>query len=217
VPIKTKNCISLLALLLVLTSAASSQQPSTSKKRVPAMSSDDLPPGEASAGPATSTAADIPAGWNRYLMDGCGLSIALPTEPVTSDLGVPASRSLGIMGKNHTAFGDGFGVVVGHIQSSTEFGVQPFAEGVMKGMSSVPGVSNMKYRVVAGDSPSRVQMNGSMDQRGVALAFEGFAEVRGKNAWSVIAIHELSNTHAGALGGRAIASARFDGPECSDQ
>ncbi|MGH9825182.1 MAG: hypothetical protein ACREDR_18285 [Blastocatellia bacterium] len=216
---KTNQRMSLLAVLLVFASVASAQQTGAPKKKVPAMSSDDMA-GNASTQASSEAAAtgDVPAGWTRYSLEGCGLSIALQGEPVASDMALPAgAKELAISAKNYNYLGAGYGVAIAHVLSSVAFPIKPFAEGIMKGISGTPSVSNLQYSIAAGKSATSVQITGTWQQAGVLLAFEGFAEVRGPHAWSVLAIHQASNQAAGNQGRKAFASAKFDGPECPNR
>jgi hypothetical protein len=206
-------------LLLPLVFGVKAQQPADQKKPVPVMSNDDL-------GPATSVAQPVPGStaapgmMSRYRPELCGLSIELPTAPVDSEMplslgGGQNSESV----KYHASVGDGYVIVVAHYRASGQVSLEghfdEFVKGIFQGFSSDPSASNVKYTLLD-KSSNRASFRGGYDLKAGHASFDGFAQLKGRHAWIVIAIYPAANAGAVQPVKRILRSASFDGEPCPD-
>jgi hypothetical protein len=185
------------------------------------MSSEDMDGVPSAKQPTVVSSTEAsPAGLTRYTLEGCGLSIVLPAAPVDSEVelaGVDRHR-LGPV-KCHTSVGNGYVVIVCHIQASGqatfEGQLDEFVEGFFRGISSSPGHSNARYTI--GDkSSNRESFRASFEMKGVPVEIEGFAQLQGRHGWIVTALYPFANSAAVESARKVLASPRFDGPPCPE-
>lgn len=222
--VKFRSVILILVLGLFFGVARAQDPTPPPQKKIPSMSTDDVD-GKNQSGLTTisqpeakppaekPSAVMTPEGWARYSPDECGLSIALPGKPQAMDL--PSSGKTQATAKNYV-YTDGKVVVMAtHAVSEIESSTQTQAEAFFQGLGATPKISGMKSSIEQGTGP-RLGIKAEYVQNGTPLGLEGFVEVHGRNCWVVVAVYQRSSPEAKALGQKAIATATFDGPPCTD-
>jgi hypothetical protein len=201
-----------LVAVLFLATAGISQQTSGNKSKVPVMSSDDL---DASASTTSrsvaSPGAGSPAAMKRYLVEGCGLSIALPGEPI----GFDGSQVIGDAGdagdsKYYLSKGSGYSVVIIHTFDRRAFSVEAYVAGMLAAYGE--GNSDLKYSF-SEKSKTRAAVGGSYNKNGKQFGFEILTQLKEHHLWVIISMWPLSHDAREAVKA-VLESSSFDVPSC---
>jgi hypothetical protein len=206
-------------MVALLTATAVSQQPGNQNKKVPAMSSDDLDAVSSAKPPSVVSSTDAPAGLTRYMPEGCGLSIALPSTPVVAEITLAgADRRFMAAIRQYMSTGNGVAIAVLFFRPRQASDAQPetFLQGFFEALAYRRVFSNPRY-TLTGTSSTGASFRGSCDLKGVPLEIEGFVNMQGRDGWFVYAIHPMGQPAAVQPIKDVLASARFDGSPCSEQ
>ena len=214
--------IALSLLLFLSTICVNGQQPGEPHKKVPAMSSDDIDVAASTKQPTAGSPGAATPGLTRYWPASCGLSIELPIEPHRFDM--PQSRLEGqTMGalEIYTSRCDDYTVTVRHYKRSGPGRLSPedCVKIFFQAVSSGGIYRNMNYTLLD-NSANRASFRGGWGDAGPSGSegprFVGFAQVEGRHTWLVLAVYAVVKPSTVQEVRDIVASARLDGPPCTE-
>jgi hypothetical protein len=152
----------------------------------------------------------------RISPDKCGLSLELPGQPESTNPPVPEEmRSRIYYMTLHISAGNGFIVVMNHASASIEMPAKSIAEGVIKGLITSPGVSDLQYNTEPSTN-TKAPLKGSYKQNNVVLEINGIALSQKTHSWGVVIVYKQTDKISQALAQRILDSIKIDGIPCAD-